>query len=297
MLSSPLPSSSSSLSITAQEMEGWPSSSKLKSRLAQLSTTAGLRVSWGVRINNSFDSRSARATVIMWGERRSPGPRETERWGERKAKRKEDESERGEVVRGRTVALQVLSHVVALFCTVFAYVCLFLFLKSSDSSSRSFFFLSHNPLQPGPYSMSSSALSLMSSLWAHASVLSLMWSVKERNSWRINSLSQTHKHTRFTSYVGPRLASGSDNMSPEPFNKRELSKVCTTVIEKSFCNPSHITPLTCKLIFISSYWEASECIIFIPHLFRHTYFSFIDSDLESKMCFFYILDLTDVFDQ
>lgn len=61
MLSSPLPSSSYSLSIKTQEMEGWPSSHKVKSRLVQLSRSKGVSVGRGVRINNSFDSNESQS--------------------------------------------------------------------------------------------------------------------------------------------------------------------------------------------------------------------------------------------
>lgn len=90
---------------------------------------------------------------------------------------------REEMARGRGVALQVLTHVVALFHAVFLHTHIFflMFIKFSSSSSRplSFFavsysftvwlfFISHFFLQ---------SLFNEQSI-AHASVLSLMWSVQ-----------------------------------------------------------------------------------------------------------------------
>ena len=116
--------------------------------------------------------------MIMLEERRSPGPRETGRGGRegKEGGRKVQE----EVLGGRgSVALQVLTHVVALFCAAFAYLH-FLFLKSSDSSS-SLFLLSHTPLQSGSFPLPHFFLCSLfnEQSMAHASVLSLMWSVQK----------------------------------------------------------------------------------------------------------------------
>lgn len=180
------------------------------------------------------------------------------------------------VVRGRrSVALQVLSHVVALFCLVFANLHFFVsqifrlqfhfsLFAVSYSSTVCLFSISHFFL----YSL------FNEQSMAHASVLSLMWSVQNETA---GEWTRRHRHTNthFTSHVGPHLASGSDNMSANPHNKRAFihpTKVCIALIIKSeLCCPSlfmkvivtqpHTPPLHVnKLNFINfincwQYWD------------------------------------------
>lgn len=85
----------------------------------------------------------------------------------------------------RSVALQVLSHVVALFRAVFFFP-FFSFLRSVTCfvsqllSSGSPFLPPHTPLQPASASISHFVLrsAFNEQSTAHASVVSLMWSVQ-----------------------------------------------------------------------------------------------------------------------
>lgn len=159
MLSSPLPSSPSPLlSITTQEMEEWPSSYKVKARSDQLSRSAVVGVSWGVRINRSINSSSA---VIMWGER-CPGPRETggrAGWGVDIMKS------------GRNSMKKCWEERRLLACRCWETHCCsslpILFPKASTFNCSSLFLLSHSPPQSdfSSFHVCTFTQSLMRSLW------------------------------------------------------------------------------------------------------------------------------------
>lgn len=142
-----------------------------------------LRLAGVVWISGSVKSWSARAAAIMWeGRKTSPSLRDTARWGGC-----EKRWWRG----GRSVALQVLSHVIALFYTAFERLFFFglfwlrpsvLFFAISFPSNVWLLFIS----------LFSSSTLYNEQSPVQASVLSLMWSVQKRDSCR-DRHTNTHK--------------------------------------------------------------------------------------------------------
>lgn len=194
MLSSPLPSCPSPLlSITTQEMEEWPSSCKVKARSDQLSRSAVVGVSWGVRINSSINSSSA---VIMWGGR-SPGPRETGGRAGWEVKIMKS---------GRKSMKKCWEERGLLACRCWETHCCsslpILFPKASTFNCSSLFLLSHSPSQ-SDFS-SSHGCTFNEKSVDQASVLSLMWSVQNEAAEDIDT--EIHKkHISCRSSLGTRV--------------------------------------------------------------------------------------------